>query len=163
MHPTPLNESSLMPYADTSSINWNLVSTGEEGEEVAEGGDDEPGIEHLLMGGRHEEAEEARPGEEGDDEADDDSDPFGHKRRKPKKESDQQMAVKIDEKIAKMEAAAEADQERHLARQPAIYKLKLLAEAEEFLAQKKYHELFISAGGLAVLKVRFARLMRLDP
>lgn len=35
---------------------------------------------------------------------------------------------------------------------PAIQKLKCLAEMEEFLAQKKYHELFVSAGGLGVLK-----------
>lgn len=133
--------------------------------------------------------------------------------------------MKIDEKIAKMEAAAEADQEEHQAKvpgtwilictaqcmkctalychtmwchnsarlppyflslshppfpplplsppsrspchlpaphsfffifliqRPAIQKLKFLAEVEEFLAQKKYHEMFISAGGLGVLKV----------
>lgn len=35
---------------------------------------------------------------------------------------------------------------------PAVHKLRLVAEAEEFLAQRKYHEMFIAAGGLGVVK-----------
>jgi hypothetical protein len=44
----------------------------------------------------------------------------------------------VDDKIAKMEAAAEADMEEHQNRRPAIHKLKVLAEVEEFLAQVNY-------------------------
>ncbi|KAG1669203.1 hypothetical protein FOA52_001454 [Chlamydomonas sp. UWO 241] len=111
-------------------------------------GDDDVG------GGPAEEALEVAAGEEGDDdmEADDGDDPFGHKKKKKKKESEGQMAMVVDDKIAKMEAAAEADMEQHEAKRAAIQKLKCFNEVEDFLNQKKYHELFISAGGLGVLK-----------
>ncbi len=41
----------------------------------------------------------------------------------------------VDDKIAKMEAAAEADMEEHEKKRPAVQKLRFLAEIEEFLAQ----------------------------
>jgi len=41
----------------------------------------------------------------------------------------------VDDKLAKMEAAAEADMEDHERRKPATQKLKILAEVEDFLAQ----------------------------
>ena len=37
--------------------------------------------------------------------------------------------------MAKMEAAAEADMEDHVNKRPAIQKLKILAEVEDFLSQ----------------------------
>ena len=65
----------------------------------------------------------------------------------------------VDDNIAKMEAAVEADMEQHEQSKPAIQKLKFLKEVEDFLAQKKYHELFVSAGGLGVLKVKSRQCM----
>lgn len=41
----------------------------------------------------------------------------------------------VDDKLAKMEAAAEADMEDHEKKRPAIQKLKILAEIQGFLAQ----------------------------
>ena len=41
----------------------------------------------------------------------------------------------VDDKMAKMEAAAEADMEDHGNKRPAIQKLKILAEVEDFLSQ----------------------------
>ena len=58
----------------------------------------------------------------------------------------------LDDKVAKMEAAAEEDSEQHAAGRPAVQKLKMLSEVEDFLAQRKYHEMFINVGGLGVLK-----------
>ncbi len=41
----------------------------------------------------------------------------------------------VDDKCAKMEAAAEEDMEQHEAGRPAVQKLKMLAEVDDFLAQ----------------------------
>ena len=41
----------------------------------------------------------------------------------------------VDDKFAKMEAAAEEDMEQHEAGRPAVQKLKMLAEVDDFLAQ----------------------------
>ncbi|GAX85985.1 hypothetical protein CEUSTIGMA_g13401.t1 [Chlamydomonas eustigma] len=130
---------------NVKELPWVAI---EEGAVAAgsEGGEDEDAPTAALLGPPEEAIED------NEDEADDGDDPFGHKKRKRRKETDQQMANIVDDKIAKMEAAAEADMEEHQNRRPAIHKLKVLAEVEEFLAQKKYHELFISSGGLGVLK-----------
>mmetsp|Transcript_25094 Transcript_25094/g.54577 ORF Transcript_25094/g.54577 Transcript_25094/m.54577 type:complete len:489 (-) Transcript_25094:841-2307(-) len=100
-----------------------------------------------------EEAEEVAPGQEEEDKGDgEEEDLFKKKRKRKDKESDLEMFRVVDNKVAKMEAAAEEDAELHFNGLPAVQKLKILMQVEEFLAQKKYHELFINSGGLGVLK-----------
>jgi hypothetical protein len=45
------------------------------------------------------------------------------------------LQLVVDDKIAKMEAAAETDMDEHAAGRPATSKLRMLSEVEEFLAQ----------------------------
>ncbi|KAL6756903.1 hypothetical protein V8C86DRAFT_2637178 [Haematococcus lacustris] len=79
-------------------------------------------------------------------------DAFGRPKKKRSHESEHQMGLHVVDLTTKMETMAELDMEDHLAGKPALHKLKMLREAEEFLAQRKYHELFIAQGGLGVLK-----------
>jgi hypothetical protein len=45
------------------------------------------------------------------------------------------LQLVVDDKIAKMEAAAETDMDEHTAGRPATSKLRMLSEVEEFLAK----------------------------
>eukprot|EP00798_Chlamydomonas_sp_ICE-L_P021242 gene21242-28158_t len=128
---------------ETAADRGFIDNSGDEEEEEENVGSD-------VVEDEYEDIPPPEEAEEGEPEADEAE--FGAKKRRKQKESEAQMAMVVDDKLAKMEAAAEEDMEQHEAGRPAVQKLKMLKEADDFLAQKKYHEMFISAGGLGVLK-----------
>lgn len=73
------------------------------------------------------------------------------KGRKARQESDDELQMAVDDMIARMDAAAEEDRAQFAAGRPAFQKLKLLRQVEDFLVQVKYHEMFISTGGMDML------------
>mmetsp|Transcript_5642 Transcript_5642/g.9840 ORF Transcript_5642/g.9840 Transcript_5642/m.9840 type:complete len:501 (-) Transcript_5642:850-2352(-) len=95
------------------------------------------------------EAQEAEDGEEAEDATDT---LFGRKKKKKRDTDHNSMLGVVNDMIAKMEAAADTDAEEFASGRAALAKLRTLKEVEDFVLQRQYHEIFISSGGLGVLK-----------
>lgn len=102
------------------------------------GGDDEDDDDRPPM----DEAEEAEEGEDNEI----DKLLSAKNRRKGRRLEGQEMSMLIDELLVKMDAAKEVDNEANKAGQPAMEKLKLLAEVEEMLSNKSLHRQLLNAG-----------------
>ncbi|KAF5831103.1 hypothetical protein DUNSADRAFT_13610 [Dunaliella salina] len=154
---------SLQTKADKAAEGGEDLGEEEEGSEESEGEQEgDAGFIDDAAAAKEEEHIGSDVGEEPEDagnqepppEAVDDAElQFGkNKKKKKAQESDTQMQHTVDNMVSLMEGMAEEDMEDHQQGKPAINKLRKLAEMEAFMCQRKYHEMFIHAGGLGVLK-----------
>lgn len=83
--------------------------------------------------------------DEAEEEGVDDIEALLNKRKNKKNaESAEQVQLSVDNLVGKMEAAAEDDVEVQAQRRPALHKLTMLREVEDFIVQRKYHQRFIA-------------------
>lgn len=113
----------------------------DEGAEPAEDvfGDDEDG---EGMGDMIEAAED-------DDEIDR---MLNKKKRRAREQSMQDIQVTVENFLARMEAAAEADMHFNQQNKPAVHKLRMLPDVQDMLSNQSIHNEFLDGGLLGVFK-----------